>query len=130
MAADTTTTGQATSTGLDENLAGALSYVLGFITGAVFFVLEEDNQFVKFHAAQSIVFSLSVAALGIALSIVSAVLGFIPVVGDLLGGIVGLGNTLLSVVFFVGWLFLMYKAYSHEAYELPVLGGIARSLAS
>jgi uncharacterized membrane protein len=34
------------------------------------------------------------------------------------------------VVFFAGWLFLMYKAYSHESYELPVLGGIARSLAS
>jgi len=47
--------GEKTSLGLDENIEGALCYVLGWLTGIVFFVLEKDNRFVKFHAMQSIV---------------------------------------------------------------------------
>ena len=43
-----------TSTGLDANLAAALSYLLGFVSGAVFLVLEKENRFVRFHALQSV----------------------------------------------------------------------------
>src|SRR5659263_765145 len=43
-----------TSMGLDENIAGALCYFLGFITGIVFLLTEKDNKFIKFHAIQSI----------------------------------------------------------------------------
>ena len=44
-----------TSTGLDENVAGLLCYILGWITGIVFLVIEPDNKFVRFHALQSII---------------------------------------------------------------------------
>lgn len=47
------------STGLDENIAGALAYVLGFVTGIFFLVVEKNSKFVKFHALQStIVFGI------------------------------------------------------------------------
>src|SRR5689334_17289909 len=65
-----------TSTGLSANVAGALSYLLGFITGIVFLVLEKQNRFVRFHAAQSIAVSVAIIVLSIALSILSGVLAF------------------------------------------------------
>jgi uncharacterized membrane protein len=118
-----------TQTGLDENVAGALAYVLGFITGIVLLVVESDNRFVRFHAAQSIVVSVIAVGLNVALGVLGAILSFIPRIGFVFGGIVGLLGTLVSLVFLLVWLFLMYKAYSHERYELPVVGGLAASLA-
>ena len=41
------------STGLDENVAGFLCYLFGFVTGIVFLVVEKESRFVKFHAMQS-----------------------------------------------------------------------------
>ena len=60
----------ATKTGLQENVAGLLCYILGWVTGIIFLILEPENKFVKFHAIQSII------VFG-ALSIVSAVFGWI-----------------------------------------------------
>ena len=45
------------STGLDENLAALLSYVAGWITGLVFFLIEKDSRLVRFHAMQSLILS-------------------------------------------------------------------------
>ena len=47
-------TATTSSTGLQPNVAGALSYLLGIITGVLFLVIEKENRFVRFHAAQSI----------------------------------------------------------------------------
>ena len=66
-----------TSTGLPANVAGALAY----ITGVLFYVLERDNRFVRFHAAQSIVVSIVMIVISIVLGILGAVLGFIPFIG-------------------------------------------------
>jgi len=44
-----------TSTGLQENIAGLLCYVLGWVTGIIFLFIEKENKFVRFHAVQSIV---------------------------------------------------------------------------
>jgi len=66
-------TGQS-STGLDENVAGLLCYLLGFITGILFLVVEKKSRFVKFHAMQSTITFLS-------LFVISVVLGWIPIIG-------------------------------------------------
>ena len=47
------------STGLDANLAAMLCYAIGWVTGLIFFVVEKDSRFVKFHAMQSIIVSLA-----------------------------------------------------------------------
>ncbi|MDP3142898.1 MAG: hypothetical protein Q8N14_02985, partial [Candidatus Omnitrophota bacterium] len=44
-----------TSTGIEPKVAGLLSYLLGFITGVIFLLIEKENKFVRFHALQSII---------------------------------------------------------------------------
>jgi uncharacterized membrane protein len=100
-----------TALGIDENIEGLLCYVLGFITGILFLVLEKDNKFVRFHAMQSIVTFL-------ALFVISMIIGIIPVLGWMLSGLLGLVGLVL-------WLLLMFKAYQGEMYKLPIAGDLA-----
>ena len=108
-----------TASGLEPNVAGALSYLLGPITGILFYLLEDEDEFVRFHAAQSTIVFGGLFVLSIALSVVVTVLAFVPVVGWIFGALVGLVTTVLSLIGLVAWLFLMYKAYSGETYEVP-----------
>ena len=116
-----------TSTGLAPNVAAALSYVLGPITGVLFLVLEKENRFVRFHAAQSITVGIVMIALSIALSLLSTVLAFIPVlgwiVGLLLALVVGFGS-------FVLWIVLMWRAVQGKEWEVPIAGPLARKIAA
>jgi uncharacterized membrane protein len=103
-----------TSLGMDENIEAALSYLLGFITGILFFVLEKDSKFVRFHAMQSI-------AVFIALFVINIVLGIIlsvSIVGLMLFPLIYLIEVIL-------WIFLMYKAYKGEKFQLPVVSDFA-----
>jgi uncharacterized membrane protein len=106
--------------GLTPNLAGALAYLLGPITGILFLVTEKTNSFVRFHAMQSTVLGVAWIIFWIGLSIVTSV---VPV----LGWIVGL---LLSVVLGIGgfilWLLLIWNAYQGKEWQLPVVGPFAR----
>lgn len=102
-----------TAGGLDQNLAGALAYALGWITGIAFLLLEPANKFVRFHALQSVlVFGGLSAAWVVAMST-------IPLVGLLIGLVI---IPWLSVIL---WLLLMYKAYRGERFKLPFVGEIA-----
>jgi uncharacterized membrane protein len=92
------------STGLDENVAGFFCYLLGFITGIVFLVVEKESRFVKFHAMQSTITFLI-------LLVISLLIGWIPVIGILI--------LILSLFL---WLFLMIKALQGEQYSLPIVG--------
>jgi len=100
-----------TSTGLTENVAGLLCYVLGWISGIVFILIEPENKFVRFHAVQSIV------TFG-ALTVASAVLSWIPFVGVFFGTVIG-------VLAFILWIVLMVKAYQGTKYKLPWAGNFA-----
>lgn len=94
-----------------ENLFAATSYLLGFITGIIFLLLEKKSTYVRFHAMQStILFG--------GLFIVNIALGFIP----LLGWIVGI---FLSFAAFILWIVLMWKAFQGEWYHVPRIGEIA-----
>ncbi|HVP79913.1 MAG TPA: DUF4870 domain-containing protein [Thermodesulfobacteriota bacterium] len=95
------------STGLDENVAGFFCYLLGFITGIVFLVVEKESGFVKFHARQSTITFLGLLVLMI-------VIGWIPVL-----------NILIFVLSLILWLILMVKALRGEKYRLPVVGKLA-----
>ena len=100
-----------TVSGFDENLAGALCYGLGWITGLLFFATEPENSFVRFHAMQSmLVFGTACVAFMVCLSI--------PFLGWILSIFVFYGSAAL-------WLILMFKAYQGERFKLPVAGDIA-----
>lgn len=104
-----------TSLGIDENIEGALSYFLGFITGILFLIFEENNKFVRFHAMQSIIISVLLFA-------IVMILGIIPLFWLMLPFI-----WLLEIIL---WLLLMFKAYQGEMFKLPVIGDIAEQQAN
>ena len=112
-------------TGLDSNVAGALAYLLGPITGIAFYVLEPDDEFVQFHAVQSIAVFGGFFVLSIVLSVVFGALSLIPGIGWIIGIVLGLGSFLLAPIGLVVWAFLMYKAYNNERYAVPVVGRYA-----
>jgi uncharacterized membrane protein len=119
-------TGQPTSTGLDPKLAGLLCYILGLITGLIFFLIEKTNQVVRFHAAQSIVFSVFTIALWIVLTIVSLILYQISWT---LGNLFNLITLLIWLGLFIVWIVLLVKGYSGERWKLPVVGDLAERMA-
>lgn len=109
-------TGTPTSTGLQKNVASLLCYVLGWITGVIFLILEPNNKTIKFHAIQSII------VFG-ALSVISFVFGWIPLIGwFIISPIVG-------VVAFISWIVLMVKAYQGGTWKYPVAGNYAEKYA-
>jgi uncharacterized membrane protein len=118
----------AQAAGLEENLACALCYALGLLTGIVFLVLAPYNQnkLIRFHAFQSIFFHVSLIACYIVALILSFILVFIPVLGHILILLIYL---VLGLGAFGGWLFLMFKAYNREKIVLPIIGPLAEKQA-
>ncbi len=94
-------------TGLPKNTAAALTYVLGWLTGIVFLLIEKDP-FVRFHAMQSIIVFGALM-----------ILMFIPVIGWML-------SPLLWIIGFILWLVLIFKAYQGEEFKLPFVGDFAK----
>jgi uncharacterized membrane protein len=111
------------------NVAGALAYVLGLITGIVFLVLEPYNRDreVRFHAFQSIFFNLAVIAIYIVLGILGAVMGaVVPLMG---AALVGVASLVLWLGSLVVWVVLIVKTYGGSKIVLPVIGAIAEKQA-
>jgi uncharacterized membrane protein len=101
-----------TSTGLEANVAAALSYLVGFVTGIIFLLVEKENKFVRFHAMQS-------TLLFIGIVLVNIIVNMIPFLGFLIGVVVIIpGSAIL-------WLLLLFKAYQGEEFKLPLVGQMA-----
>jgi uncharacterized membrane protein len=102
------------STGLDTNLAAALSYLAGFLSGILFLLVEKNSRFVRFHAMQStLVF--------VAAFVLHVVLGILPGIGPLLSIMV------LAPVSIAVWLVLMFQAFQGKKFKLPYFGDLAES---
>jgi len=111
------------ASGLSENVAGLLCYLLGWLTGIIFLLIDK-RPFVRFHAAQSIV------VFG-ALTIVHYVLIY-GVLGWHTWGFWSLWSLLsllVNLVFFIAWIVLMVTAYQGKTLEVPIAAGIAKSIA-
>ena len=100
-----------TSSGLEENVAGLLSYVVIWITGLVFILIEKENKFVRFHAMQSIIVFVPLNILLIIFIWMPIIMWIIWVLGAVL------------------WIVLMVKAYQGAMYKLPVAGNLAEKWA-
>lgn len=127
---------QTTGTGLDSNVAGALSYVFGALSGIAMYVLEPDDAFVRFHASQSIVLSVGLFVLAVVTTIFSTVLSALAFGGSGTGLVFGLVSLLISLAWllvtlaaFGLWLFMMYQAYQGNTTRIPVVAGIADRIA-
>lgn len=105
---------QSSGTSLEPNVAGLLCYVLGWITGLVFLLIEKNDDFVRFHAKQSIIVFGAISVI----SIVCGILFLVPILGWILGTLVWIGSLIL-------WIILMIKAYQGERFKLPLAGDLA-----
>src|SRR3984957_2156204 len=115
--------------GLTPNVAGALAYLVGAITGILFLVIDpfKNDRFVRFHAFQSIFFNLAWIAFWIVWMIVGIMLGAIS---HGLFFIIQLPiNLLVTVGGFCIWIYLMYQAYQGKTFQLPIIGALAASQA-
>jgi uncharacterized membrane protein len=102
----------------------ALSYLLGFVTGIIFLNLNpyDKDEFVRFHARQSIVFSVAVFVLWVIFSV------FMAILPGSLGGLIWGIWRVIAVLLALFWIFLMYKAYIGERYRIPELANWAETI--
>jgi uncharacterized membrane protein len=103
------------STGLPEHIAGLLCYLLGWVSGLVFYLIETRSDFVRFHATQSIIVFGT-------LTLASIAVGGVPFIGLLLA-------PLLSLLAFALWIILMIRAYQRTRTKLPWVGDLAEKYA-
>ena len=113
------------TTTLQPNVAAALCYLAGLITGILFLVLEpyRRDRFVRFHAFQSIFFNVAWIVVYLALGMLQSLLPWS------LWHFVATLSSLVSLAIFCGVLWLMYRAYNNERFKIPVIGELAEKQA-
>jgi uncharacterized membrane protein len=128
----------ATGSGLDPKVAGALSYI--WIVGLIFFFIEKENRFIRFHAMQSILFGIVNSVIMMVLVVLAVFLTFaFGIGGAMVGGVVGgLVSMLVWVVWLIFWLFVLIfiiglvfaavKAYQGQMFKLPIIGNMAEKI--
>lgn len=115
-------TTERSSTGLDANIAAALSYFFGLLSGAVFFAIETESRFVKFHAMQSMLASVAAIVLWIVYMVLATILVHIPVLGWI---VLLLMWTALALGMLGLWLFCMFQSFQGHRFKLPIIGEVA-----
>lgn len=111
--------------GLQPNVAGALAYLVGLVTGIIFLVLEpfKNDRFVRFHAFQSIFFHVLWIGFWIAWTVIGIVLGAVS------HGLFFIIQVPVHLLIWLGgfciWLYMMYSAYQGKMVQLPVIGPLA-----
>ena len=114
----------ASSMGMDPKTAAGLSYLGIWVTGIIFFLLEKQNRFVRFHAMQSILFFGGISVLDFVLGIGG---GFAP---GLLAFGLGCVSWVIGVAAYVGWIVLMINAFQGRYFKLPIVGDYAERYAN
>ena len=109
-----------TSMGMSPNVEAGLSYLFGWVTGLIFFLVEKQNRFVRFHAMQSILFFGGLTLINIILNVIGGI------------GIPGLGllAALVGIVGFVGWIVLLINGFQGKYFKLPIIGDYAEKYAN
>ncbi|MGH9396386.1 MAG: hypothetical protein ACRD18_05990 [Terriglobia bacterium] len=115
--------------GISMNVAALLAYVLFFISGIFFLLVEpyKQSRYVRFHAFQSIFYSVAYFVLSVAHSTLLVFFVAMPVLGT--RSLVSMIWGFISLAFFVGWVVLMVKAYQNERFMLPIIGPLAAQYA-
>jgi uncharacterized membrane protein len=108
--------------GMQPNIEAGLSYVLGWVTGLIFFLMEKQNRFVRFHAMQSILFFGGLTVIQIILGVV----GSFPFLG-LLTYLLGIA---VWLIFIVGYIALLINGFQGKYFKLPIVGDYAEKYAN
>jgi uncharacterized membrane protein len=111
-----------TSMGMQPNIEAGLSYVLGWVTGLIFFLMEKQNRFVRFHAMQSILFFGGLTVVQIILNVI----GNFP----FLGFFTSLVGVAVGIIGIVGYIVLLINAFQGKYFKLPIVGDYAEKYAN
>jgi uncharacterized membrane protein len=109
---------------MDPKVSAGLSYLVG-ILGLIFFFIEKQNRFVRFHALQAILLGVSAFVLYIVLVILGVASAIIDQSGALTGLIFGLGSLVVWGAAVIGWLIGMINAFQGKYFKLPFIGDYA-----
>ena len=124
--------------GMDPKVAAAISYI--WIVGLIFFLLEKENKFIRFHALQSVLFGVANSVIMIVLVILATILTVVfGIGGAMVGGGIGTLVSLLvwliwllcwliAMAMFVGLIFAAVKAYQGQKFKLPIIGNMAENM--
>jgi uncharacterized membrane protein len=109
--------------GLTDNAAGGLAYVT-IIPAIVFLAIApyNRNSYVRFHAWQSIFFTVACVVIDIALGILVRI-PFLGLMTLFIWPLVGLA-------FLIVWIILLIKAFNGERFKLPLIGDLAEKQAN
>ena len=123
------------STGLDENIAALLSYIFGWVSGLIFFLMEKDSRLVRFHAMQSILLNVSFGVTAIILWIVLFILVMVfAMISDTLVTLLSILSLLIWLVFLLGIaiavILCLVKAFQGQYFKLPIIGNLAEKFSA
>jgi len=130
--------GQQSSIGLAPNVAAALSYI--WIVGLVFFFIEKENKFIRFHAMQSVLYGVLWFVVMMVMFVLSIIISIIAGVASAAagsaGGLIGLLLWLISLIVWLvvpliyvgGLIFAAIKAYQGTLFKLPIIGNMAEKI--
>ncbi len=107
---------------MDPNISAGLGYLIPLV-GLIFFFIEKQNRFVRFHTLQSVLLAVSGFVLFFVLFFVGIALAFVS--SNLGGLILVLGYTVIPIGLFVGWLIAMINAFQGKIFKLPLIGDLA-----
>jgi uncharacterized membrane protein len=128
VAASATSAAEFPTAGIDENVAGLLCYIFWWVSGLIFLLIDK-RPFVRFHAAQDIAFNIVMAIVMFVFWIIVIVLTFVTAFLHIPIGILTVFLWPVVGFAFLGtWIFLMYKAYNHEMFKLPIIGDMVEKM--
>lgn len=92
-----------------------LAYLFGWLGGLIIlFAIKDNSRNTKFHAAQSIVLSVGYF-------LITIIYGFLPIT-------IPFFSMALNIIYILGIIFGIVKANKEEDPELPLIGGITKSI--
>jgi uncharacterized membrane protein len=122
------TSADSPTSGMEENVAGLLCYLFGWLSGLIFLLIDK-RPFVKFHGAQAIALSLSFFVVWVAFWIVTLLLGLITAMMHFpIGFLMAFLFPVVIIGYLVLFIYCMYKAYQHEKFKVPIIGNIVERM--
>jgi len=115
------------SIGMDPKVSAGLGYLI-LIVGLIFFFIEKQNRFVRFHTLQAVLLAISLFVLFFVIIFAGIAAAFVN--GGLAGLIFSLGNLVVWVGGFIAWLVGMINAFQGKYFKLPVIGDLAERWSS
>ena len=90
-------------------------------------LLKKDDSFAQFHAKQGLVMLIVWVALGF-LSFPIGLISLIPVIGMILGGLLGLALGIIWIVVIIVWIIAIVKVIQGQTWRIPFVSNFAERI--